>query len=108
MPNLNGNFVQFGNKRLKKRPKLADKRHRPKPNASPALGPGGLQIPAGLVVGLAPATLESWARFPNERNQGIQGATPPLLILLLLILFNAAAATSWPRSPPLPLFLPRL
>ena len=31
-----------------------------------------------------------------------------LLLLLLLILFNAGAATTWPRSPPLPLFLPRL
>jgi hypothetical protein len=39
----------------------------------PALG--GLQIPAGLVVGLAPTTLEFWVRFPNERNQGKQGAT---------------------------------
>ena len=32
----------------------------------------------GLVVGLAPATLrtlEFWVRFPNERNQGKQGAT---------------------------------
>jgi hypothetical protein len=27
------------------------------------------------VVGLAPATLEFWVRFPNERNQGKQGAT---------------------------------
>jgi hypothetical protein len=41
---------------------------------SPTLG--GLQIPAaGLVVGLAPAILEFWVRFPNERNQGKQGAT---------------------------------
>ena len=39
----------------------------------PALG--GLQIPAGLVVALAPVTLEFWVRFPNERNQGKQGAT---------------------------------
>ena len=31
---------------------------------SPALG--GLQIPAGLVVGLASATLEFWVRFPND------------------------------------------
>jgi hypothetical protein len=28
--------------------------------------------PDGLVVGLAPATLEFWVRFPNERNQGKQ------------------------------------
>jgi hypothetical protein len=28
--------------------------------------------PSGLVVGLAPATLEFWVRFPNERNQGKQ------------------------------------
>jgi hypothetical protein len=35
----------------------------------------GIRSPDGLVVGLAPATLEFWARFPNERNQGKQGAT---------------------------------
>ena len=33
------------------------------------------QIPDGLVVGLEPATLEFWARFPNDRNQGKQDAT---------------------------------
>jgi hypothetical protein len=45
---------------------------------SPALG--GLQIPRWLGsdplsawwLGLAPATLEFWVRFPNERNQGKQ------------------------------------
>jgi len=45
---------------------------------SPALG--GLQIPLWLGsdppsawwLGLAPATLEFWVRFPNERNQGKQ------------------------------------
>jgi hypothetical protein len=39
--------------------------------------PEGLRhcFPDGLVVGLAPATLEFWVRFPNERNQGKQGAT---------------------------------
>jgi hypothetical protein len=26
-------------------------------------------------LGLAPATLEFWVRFPNERNQGKQGET---------------------------------
>jgi len=26
-------------------------------------------------LGLAPATLEFWVRFPNERNQGKQDAT---------------------------------
>ena len=40
-----------------------------------------LGSPDGLVVGLAPATLEFWVRFPDERNQGKQGAsnkhTPP-------------------------------
>ena len=35
----------------------------------------GIRSPNGLVVGLAPATLEFWVRFPNERNQGKQGAT---------------------------------
>jgi hypothetical protein len=48
---------------------------------SPALG--GLQIPCwlgsgppmGWWLGLAPATLEFWVRFPNERNQRKQGAT---------------------------------
>ncbi len=34
----------------------------------------GIRSPDGLVVGLAPATLEFWVRFPNERNQGKQGA----------------------------------
>jgi len=41
---------------------------------------GGLQIPRWLGsdplsawwLGLAPATLEFWVRFPNERNQGKQ------------------------------------
>ena len=32
----------------------------------------GIRSPIGLVVGLAPATLEFWVRFPNERNQGKQ------------------------------------
>jgi len=48
------------------------------PKTSPALG--GLQIPRWLEsdplsawrLGLAPATLEFWVRFPNERNQGKQ------------------------------------
>ena len=35
----------------------------------------GIRSPDGLVVGLAPATLEFWVRFPNERNQEKQGAT---------------------------------
>jgi hypothetical protein len=34
-----------------------------------------IRSPDGVVVGLAPATLEFWVRFPNERNQGKQGAT---------------------------------
>jgi hypothetical protein len=32
----------------------------------------GIRSPDGLVVGLAPATLEFWVQFPNERNQGKQ------------------------------------
>ena len=35
----------------------------------------GIISPDGLVVGLSPATLEFWVRFPNERNQGKQGST---------------------------------
>ena len=35
----------------------------------------GIRSPDELVVGLAPATLEFWVRFPNERNQGKRGAT---------------------------------
>jgi hypothetical protein len=31
--------------------------------------------PMGWWLGLAPDTLEFWVRFPNERNQGKQGAT---------------------------------
>jgi len=42
------------------------------PPARPALD--GLQIPDGLVVRLAPATLEFWVRFPNEREPGKTGA----------------------------------
>jgi hypothetical protein len=34
-----------------------------------------IRSPDGLVVGLAPVTLEFWFGFPNERNQGKQGAT---------------------------------
>ena len=36
---------------------------------SPSLG---IRSPDGLLVGLPPATLEFWVRFPNERNQGKQ------------------------------------
>jgi hypothetical protein len=42
-------------------------------------GPAGLVVQpkkrGGLWLGLAPATLEFWVRFPNERNQGKQGDT---------------------------------
>ena len=31
-----------------------------------------IRSPDGLVVGLAPATLEFWVRFPNEKTQGKQ------------------------------------
>ena len=34
-----------------------------------------IRSPDGLGVGLVPATLEFWVRFPNERNQAKQGAT---------------------------------
>jgi len=40
----------------------------------------GIKSSDGLVVGLAPATLEFWVRFPNERNQGKQcGGRHPVL-----------------------------
>ncbi len=40
----------------------------------------GIRSPDGLVVGLAPATLEFWVRFPlNERNTGLhdESYVPP-------------------------------
>ena len=42
----------------------------PRPGWAPDLLMVGIRSPDGLVVGLAPATLEFWVRFPNERNQG--------------------------------------
>jgi hypothetical protein len=50
-------------------------RSQPRPGWAPDLLMIGIRSPGGLVVGLAPATLEFWVRFPNERNQGKQGAT---------------------------------
>ena len=50
---------------------------------SPALG--GLQIPAGLVVGLAPATLEFWVRFPNDMP-GYQHVVGPITSEITLAL----------------------
>jgi len=47
----------------------------PRPGWAPDPPMVGIRSPDGLVVGLAPATLEFWVRFPNERNQGKQGAT---------------------------------
>jgi hypothetical protein len=41
----------------------------------------GIRSPDGLVVGLAPATLEFWVRFPNEMNQGKQGARESVLFI---------------------------
>jgi hypothetical protein len=41
----------------------------------------GIRSPDGLVVGLAPATLEFWRQFPNERNQPRPGWAPdPLMV----------------------------
>ena len=47
----------------------------PRPGWTPNPLMVGIRSPDGLVVGLAAATLEFWVRFPNERNQGKQGAT---------------------------------
>jgi hypothetical protein len=44
----------------------------PRPGWAPDPLMVGIRSPDGLVVGLAPATLEFWVRFPNERNQGKQ------------------------------------
>jgi hypothetical protein len=40
----------------------------PRPGWAPDPLMVGIRSPDGLVVGLAPATLEFWVRFPNERN----------------------------------------
>ena len=40
----------------------------PRPGWAPDPLIVGIRSPDGLVVGLAPATLEFWVRFPNERN----------------------------------------
>jgi hypothetical protein len=50
------------------------KREEPGKTGAPCIKvPGSSRVPPdGLVVGLAPATLEFWIRFPNERNQGKQ------------------------------------
>ena len=50
-------------------------RTQPRPGWAPDPLMVGIRSPDGLVVGLAQATLELWVRFPNERNQGKQGAT---------------------------------
>jgi hypothetical protein len=47
-------------------------RVQPRPGWAPDPLMVGIRSPDGLVVGLAPATLEFWVRFPNERNQGKQ------------------------------------
>ena len=47
----------------------------PRPGWAPDPLMFGIRSPDGLVVGLAPAALEFWVRFLNERNQGNQGAT---------------------------------
>ncbi len=67
---------------------------------SPALG--GLQIPrwlgsdplSALWLGLAPATLEFWVRFPNERNQGKQ-AHP---VLKYRVPHGSQASLIWPQK----------
>ena len=43
---------------------------------------GWAQIPAGLVVGLPPATLEFWVRFPNDMPgyRHVVGPTSPLAL----------------------------
>ena len=41
----------------------------PRPGWAPDPLMVGIRSPDGLMVGLAPATLEFWVRFPNERNQ---------------------------------------
>jgi hypothetical protein len=53
----------------------------PRPGWAPDPLMVGIRSPNGLVVGLAPATLEFWVRFPNERNQGKQ-AHPVLKYLV--------------------------
>ena len=47
-------------------------RGQPRPGWAPDPPMVGIRSPIGLVVGSAPATLEFWVRFPNERNQGKQ------------------------------------
>jgi hypothetical protein len=47
-------------------------RNQPRPGWAPDPLMVGIRSPDGLVVGLAPGTLEFWVRFPNERNQGKQ------------------------------------
>jgi hypothetical protein len=47
----------------------------PRPGWAPDPLMVGIRSPDGLVVGISPATQEFWVRFPNERNQGKQGAT---------------------------------
>jgi hypothetical protein len=47
----------------------------PRPGWAPDPLMVGIRSPDGLAIWLAPATLKIWVRFPNERNQGKQGAT---------------------------------
>ena len=47
----------------------------PRPGWAPDPLMVGIRSPDGLVVGLAPATLEFWVRFPNERNQRLRATT---------------------------------
>ena len=54
---------------------------KPRPGWAPDPLMVGIKSPDGLVVGLAPTTLEFGVRFPNERNQGKQ-AHPVLKYLV--------------------------
>ena len=66
---------------------------------------GGLQIPRWLGsdplsawwLGLAPATLEFWVRFPNERNQGKQ-AHP---VLKYRVPHGSQPRHGWAPDPPM-------
>jgi len=64
----------------------------------------GSRSPMGWWFGLAPATLEFWIRFPNERNQGKQ-AHP---VLKYRVLHGSISPRSLVRGGPTSPHKPRL
>jgi hypothetical protein len=73
----------------------------PRPGWAPGPLMVGIGSPDGLAwwLGLAPATLEFWVRFPNERNQGKQGATHTHPVLKYWVPHGSQPRPEWAPDP---------